>query len=77
MNYDFPFTFDFYFILFTHSIIQTKILYLIFEFFIYFIFQGANQQSKCIECKAIVGGQGHALAAGNSHAGNFFIFNIF
>ena len=30
---------------------------------------GANQESKCPECGAVIGGTGHTLAAGNVHAG--------
>ena len=32
---------------------------------------GANQESKCPECKAIIGGTNHRLATGNQHAGEF------
>ena len=31
---------------------------------------GAMEQGKCIECKSIVGGGQHALAAGNRHTGD-------
>ena len=32
---------------------------------------GANQESKCPECKAIIGGTNYRLATGNQHAGEF------
>ena len=32
---------------------------------------GATQKSKCPECKAVIGGSSHTLAAGNAHAGEF------
>eukprot|EP00795_Rhopilema_esculentum_P011908 gene11908-2474_t len=32
---------------------------------------GAMEESKCPECKSVIGGQRHSLASGNTHAGDF------
>lgn len=32
---------------------------------------GAMEESKCPDCKVVIGGNGHKLAEGNAHAGDF------